>query len=64
MMCRRSHKKTKGTVEGMYLPIMQYNEGVLEDIDQQITVERLMMATVRTECLDVATVPECVVRRQ
>jgi hypothetical protein len=59
-----SHKKTRGTVEGMYLPIFEYSEGVLGDTEQQITVEKLMMATVRTECLDVQTIPECVVRRQ
>ncbi len=56
-----SHKKTKGAVEGVYLPIFMYKEGTIEQTDQEPTVEKLFMATVRTECQDVATIPECVV---
>jgi hypothetical protein len=56
-----SHKKCKGLTEGVYLPIFIYIDGVLTPTDQEPTVEKLLMATVRTECRDVQEIPECVV---
>jgi hypothetical protein len=68
-----SHKKTvhsecKGTgcescdrgkiIEGEYLPVFMYSEGVIQLIDQEITMERLLLATVRTEEKNVTVVPE------
>jgi len=56
-----SHKKCKGETEGEYLPIFLYENGVLKDMDQEPSYEKLMMATVRTESREVQEVPECVV---
>jgi len=36
-------------VEGEYLPVYQFEHGVMRDVDQEPTVERLWMMTVRTE---------------
>ena len=56
-----SHKKCKGETEGVYLPIFEYRDEKLVDIDQVPSIERLMMATVRTETREVKEIPECVV---
>ena len=71
-----SHKKTvhpecKGAgcascengkmVEGEYLPFFMYKDGCMTQVDQDITVEGLMLATVRTEETIVTEVPELVV---
>jgi hypothetical protein len=56
-----SHKKAKGLTEGIYLPIFVYRDDALHVTDQEPTVEKLLMATVRTECRDVTEIPECVV---
>jgi hypothetical protein len=71
-----SHKKTvhsacKGAgcsecdkgkaVEGEYLPFYMYSGGKLEWIEQGITMENLMIATVRTQDEVVTKIPELVV---
>jgi hypothetical protein len=56
------YKKIKGLVEGYYLPIYFYNPiggEIIEIGDPQTpTVEKFMMATIRTDKTDVVSVPE------
>lgn len=56
-----SHKKIKGVVEGVYLPLFEYDDGDLKSVDQEPTMEKLLMATVRTQCEKVVDVPDCVI---
>ena len=56
-----SHKKAKGVVEGVYLPIFEYRQGELRDTSQEPSVEKLLMATIRTQVKEVTQVPECVI---
>jgi len=46
--------------EGMYLPLFEYKDGTLSQIDQEITIERLLLATVRTQEKTVVEIPEFV----
>jgi hypothetical protein len=74
-----SHKKTthsecKGVgcalchngkiVEGEYKPFFMYKDGTMTVTDREITMEHLMMATVRTEETIVTEVPELVIMCQ
>ena len=74
-----SHKKTthsecKGVgcalchngkiVEGEYRPFFTYKDGTMTVTDREITIEHLMMATVRTEETIVTEVPELVIMCQ
>ena len=71
-----SHKKTvhsvcKGAgctlcdggkiVEGEYRPFFTYSSGLLTEIDQDITMETLLLATVRTTDTNVVVIPELVI---
>ena len=46
--CEACDQKGK-VIEGEYLPVFQFEHSVMRDIDQEPTVERLWMTTVRTE---------------
>jgi len=71
-----SHKKTvhsvcKGTgctlcdggkiVEGEYRPFFIYNNGALQSIDQDVTMEILLLSTVRTTDTNIMVIPELVI---
>jgi hypothetical protein len=47
--------------EGEYLPFFVHSKGAMTETDQEITMERLSMATVRTEETNVTEIPELVV---
>ena len=70
-----SHKKTthpicKGVgcsscdngkfIEGVYLPIFMYTSGHIKPVDQEITMEKLLLSTVRTTETIVKEIPELV----
>lgn len=48
-------------IEGEYRPVYMYNNGVMERVDHEITMEHLVLATVRTTEKKVVTIPELVV---
>ena len=71
-----SHKKTqhsecKGTgcticdggkfIEGEYLPVFMYEKGHIEVTNQEITMEKLLMSTVRTTETTIIEIPELVI---
>lgn len=71
-----SHKKTqhsecKGVgctncdggkfIEGEYVPVFEYCEGVIQSVDHTITMEKLLMSTVRTIETVVTEIPELVI---
>jgi len=71
-----SHKKTqhsecKGAgctncdggkfIEGEYVPVFEYCEGHIENITQEITIEKLLMSTVRTTEITITEIPELVI---
>ena len=58
-----SHKKIRGVVEGVYLPILEYQSdtGKLERVSQRPSIHMLMKTTTRCETGEPRTVPECVV---
>ena len=71
-----SHKKTqhsecKGVgctncdggkfIEGEYLPVFEYCDGVIQSVDQIITMDKLLASTVRTTETTIIEIPELVI---
>ena len=46
--------------EGEYLPVFQYIDGVLSQTTQEITIEKLLLSTVRTQENTITEIPEFV----
>ena len=56
-----SHKMADGKIEGEYLPIYLYEDGKMDEVSQEPTLEMFMNATVRTQVTEVVEIPELVV---